>query len=136
MDYKFQQYDGGRSKSKYQVNADDCVVRTIATVSRISYDSALQILNKAGVFNDGFQISTWFQRIGYTFAGYKIKGYSFPLNRGKITMTRAQFANTYKKGRFCVKVSGHLYCQVDGTVYDLAKGLGEKRVYNAWQFYK
>ena len=77
-------------------------------------------------FNDDKNWKTYVKKKGYT----KL---SFPAVKGEPRMNGKRFCKTFPtKGRYILRVAGHLSCCIDGVIYD-TWDCSEKCVYNAYK---
>lgn len=110
----------------------DCVKRAITKVTGASYEEVSLSLNrhkkitKCEKFNDN---KNWKSYVENVLCGIKL---SFPAISGESRMNGKRFCEEHKKGKYILRMAGHLTCCIDGIIYD-TWDCSEKCVYNAWK---
>ena len=114
--------DGGRSEAGYKGNAKDCVVRSIAIVTRIPYKKVYEDLNRiAKLLNNKSRIST--SRGGVhkdVYNSYlRYLGYEWipTMKIGQGCKVHLK-ADELPEGRLIVRISRHMTAVIDGIHYD------------------
>ena len=105
--------DGGRKLSARGKQTKDCTVRTMAKAFRMMYDEAYDLLKKHGREpNKGFRYDKVFR------AGESINGYIPAVKREYQNRGVNQVLACMGKGTFIVEIHKHVFCVIDGVVYD------------------
>jgi hypothetical protein len=107
---------------------NDCTVRTLCISTNRPYTEAYQLLFAAGrkpnrgfYFEKLLKIRTHY--LGHTFT--KI-GFCKP-------RTLKKFLLEYSKGTYCVRIRGHVFAIIDGTVHDMMTPKTYCRITAAWK---
>lgn len=109
----------------------DCVKRAICKAGEMDYMEVQRNLNRykkvtcAKNFNDPKNYEPFIEK---ELKGVKI---SFPAIKGQPRMNGYEFCRMYPKGRYILRMAGHLSCCVNGVIYD-TWDCREKCVYKAW----
>lgn len=109
----------------------DCVKRAIAKAEDKDYMEVQRELNRlkketgCEKFNDNKNWKTYVNKKGY-------RKLSFQATKGEPRMNGEMFCKKYPKGRYILRMAGHLTCCIDGTIYD-TWDCSRKCVYNAWE---
>lgn len=112
-------------------NVGDCVKRAIAKGLEKDYKEIALELNRykkvtgAKEFNDN---DNW-KPFVVAYGGVRI---SFPAEKGKKRMNGARMCEAYPKGRYILRMAGHISVMVDGVIYD-THNCSEKCVYEAYK---
>lgn len=120
---------GYSESAKAKSETSDCVVRSIASASGMSYDTAHKFVAK--VFNRKPRKGTYnfiptmnqlaetgkkLNRKSIHPLGEKVSTYSYVLKNGKSKMTVGSFVKKYPKGSYMVSVKRHAFTIKDGVV--------------------
>jgi len=123
--------DAGRSKSKRSKQRGDCVVRTLALVCGYDYDTAYDLMAKAGrKCSNGMsnaQMKKWLDNSD------KFVKFSFPAIKGEKRMNLRNFADKYNTGNWFVSMAGHVLAVIEGKVMDDFRPNLNMCVYTAWR---
>lgn len=109
----------------------DCVKRAICTAAEIDYHEVQLELNRykkitgCAKYNDNKNYKQFIEKV---LCGIKI---SFPAVAGEDRMNGERFCEEYPKGKYILRMAGHLTACVDGKIYD-TWDCTDKCVYNAW----
>lgn len=109
----------------------DCVKRAICTVEDRDYMEVGRELNRikreigADAYNSNEVWKKYVEDKGY------IK-HSFPAVKGQKRMNGKSFMKAYPKGKYILRMAGHLTCCIDGHIYD-TWDCTDKCVYNAFE---
>lgn len=112
-------------------NVGDCVKRALALLTDEPYREISLALNRlkketgAQTFNEDINWKEYVKRRGWV----KI---SFPVKRGHKRMNGKRFCRKYPKGKYLLRMAGHVTACVDGVIYDTWDCSG-KCVYVAWE---
>lgn len=110
----------------------DCVKRALTLATNKDYLEVQRELNKikkitkSQKFNDNKNYKYYIEKV----LGYK--KLSFPAKVGIPRMNGERFCETYPKGKYILRMAGHLSCSIDGVIND-TWDCSEKCVYNAWE---
>lgn len=110
----------------------DCVKRSLTLVSGKTYREITKELNGlkrclgADAFNNNKVWKLFVKNQGW-------KKLSFPAIKGESRMDGNTFCKDFPKGKYLLRMAGHLSACVDGIIYDTWDCL-DKCVYNAWKF--
>lgn len=110
---------------------NDCVKRSLALVSETSYKEISLELNrlkketKSKYFNSNKNWKTYVSR-------KKWEKMFFPGEKDKPRMNGERFCIEFPKGKYLLRMAGHLTVCIDGVIYD-TWDCSEKCVYNAWR---
>lgn len=130
--------DGGRTQSRRPKQTNDCTVRAMAHVLDLPYDTAYDMLAKAGrKCNQGFHITKFLEQFLYNpkgFRGYAIEKLSFPAVKGQKRMNPVSFCEQYPKGRYICRTAKHVFAVIDGIVYDTWEQRDDRCIYLVYQF--
>lgn len=110
----------------------DCVKRAITLACKMDYMEVQRELNhykkisgcKCYNENDNWK--------GYVEKVLKLEKLSFPAKAGELRMNGTRFCEAFPKGRYILRMAGHLSCCIDGVIYDIWN-CSEKCVYNAYE---
>ncbi len=134
MSYKFQAHDGGRSKTKYVNEQNDCSVVALSTVTGYGYNWAYQKLYSCGRKpHKAFDTSKF---VTLNVPAYTISKHDFPVAKNSSFVTIESLALSWTKGKYVVSISGHVFAMISGVVYDELLRNPQTRVYRAWKFTK
>ncbi|WP_300924579.1 hypothetical protein [uncultured Clostridium sp.] len=108
----------------------DCVVRAYCTATNKDYIEARRELNRA---KRELGLESYKGRgFDRKYFGVKYNWIPFPAKAGVSRMNGALFALSHPKGRYMLRMAGHLSCCIDGVIYD-TWDCSEKCVYGCWQ---
>ena len=112
-----------------QLRVNDCVVRAYCTVLGMYYNETRKELNriKKELGFDSYKNNSFIKKL---FSKYE--KISFPAIKGTSRMDGEMFCINYPKGKYVLRMAGHLTCCIDGIIYD-TWDCSEKCVYNAWK---
>jgi len=126
--FPFTRSDAGRSLSKRPKQKNDCTVRALATARAMDYDLAYDILAEAGrKCAKGFHIGQWLEKQP------GVKKIAFPAKKGQSRMNPLTFAKQFPTGRYICRTAKHVYCVIDGAVFDTVKPRHNRCIYTAWE---
>lgn len=109
----------------------DCVKRAFTILTGKQYREVSLELNRlkketgAKVYNDDENWREYVSRNGWV----KI---SFPAKKGMKRMNGETFCCIYPKGKYLLRMAGHITACIDGVIYD-TWDCSDKCVYNAWK---
>ncbi len=128
----FRKYDAGALERTPLAKGSDCQVRAFATASGIGYAKAWEILYEI----QGEQRACHLTLVESLDNGRiaSMRKLSFPAKRGQRRMTGAQFCVRYPRGRFVLRMAGHVVCAKDGQLYDTGD-CSLSCVYTAWELW-
>ncbi len=128
----FQDYDGGRSKSRYKKEYDDCTVRAMAVACSISYNKSYTYLQSLGrKKNTGFNLHDILEECDINndvVFGYNITNYKFKQYKTKERMYIAAFSRLNPIGIYILNCLYHVVAVKNGIVYDELNGYNPKFV--------
>ncbi len=109
----------------------DCVKRALSLAFNIDYKYIKILLNRLNreIKGKGFNDPKTYEKFIADRRGIKI---SFPAEKGKPRMNGFTFTKGYPKGRYILRMAGHLSTCIDGVVYDIFD-CRHKCVYKAWK---
>lgn len=122
-------YSNPHPKGKH---VKDCVKRAIVHATGLDYMEVQRQLNryKKVTCSEKFNSNTnWKPFVLNVLKAIPIK---IPVEKGKPRVTGETFGLLYPKGKFLLRMAGHLSCCVDGNLID-SWDCSEKCVYNAYQ---
>jgi hypothetical protein len=126
--YPWTRNDAGRRTSTRSKQKNDCTVRAIALARNMPYDEAYDMLAEAGrKCAKGFDIMTWLDQHEWA---TKIP---FPAKKGESRMNPVEFAKQFPNGTYICRVAKHVYCVVDGVVFDTHRSRPNRCIYTAWR---
>lgn len=108
----------------------DCVKRAFTLLTGETYHEISLALNRlkketgAKTFNENENWKEYVSRKGW-------KKMSFPDKAGQKRMNGENFCLKYPKGKYLLRMAGHVTACVDGVIYD-TWDCSDKCVYNAW----
>ena len=122
--------DGGRSTTEPHETAD-CTVRAFALVTELSYGDAHGVLERAGRkrrcrFNFHRAMRT-------SLRSREWNGWTFQERHDVDSMTVGRFVSEHPTGRYIVRVRGHVFAVLDGTVFDAFQLKPRMHVVQAWK---
>ena len=124
MTLRFKYDNGGRDRSEER----DCCVRAIAIAANIPYAEAHSMLAAHGrIDNHRTQRFVFLMDVWKKIGQYKI----FRVQGGG---TLNQFMNEDAPGRFIVRIRGHAFAVVNGTIHDMLLSGGRCRIKQIWKF--
>lgn len=111
---------------------NDCVKRAFTVVTQRNYKDVSKELNqiKRELNQSAFNSDKVWRKFIELYSKEKL---SFPAVKGIKRMDGTSFTNEYPKGRYILRMAGHLSVCVDGVIYD-TWNCSNKCVYNAWRF--
>ena len=110
----------------------DCVKRAITLATEKDYMEVQRELNrlkkitKCTAFNDVKNYKYYIEKI------LKCNKISFPAIAGESRMNGKRFCEQFPKGKYILRMAGHLSCCIDGMIND-TWDCSDKCVYNAWE---
>ena len=110
----------------------DCVKRAIVHATGKDYMQVQRELNnlkkitRCGKFNDNKNWKYYLEKI------LKLNKLSFPAIQGQSRMNGERFCEEFPKGKYILRMAGHLTCCIDGIIYD-TWDCSEKCVYCSWR---
>lgn len=123
--------DGGREESGYRGLADDCVVRSIAIITKISYKEVYEeLFKRAKIFSNGrCKVAKNIKKFGASPRNgvHKIIYKKYLKDLGYEWIPTMKFGNGCKihlkkeelpDGRIIVSLSKHLTAVINGVIYD------------------
>ena len=132
VSYPHQTNDGGRSTSRRPKQKNDCMVRALALVCGIPYDTAYDWFAaqgrrcSRGTSVKAFDTPSLF--------GHRLEKLSFHAVAGERRMNPVTFAERYKTGKYIVRVAKHVFAFIDGVAYDIHEERDDRCIYVAWRF--
>lgn len=129
----FRKFDVGENhRTKGKGARDDCQVRALTSARGLSYGASWDLLYVIqGELRHCFlplveALSLMPTRLG------AFRKLDFPAQKGKPRMTGETFCKKHPKGRFILRMAGHVACVKDGVLLDTFDS-SWKCVYTAWE---
>jgi len=115
----------------------DCMIRAVVNISGQEYDKVHKLMYK-----NGWRASRkrskgkWENQITKTLdeLGLKYERCSFPGEKGKKRMTAKTLTKQDPKGKYIIRVAGHVAAVCESTLLD-TWDCSEKCIYFAWKIY-
>jgi len=128
LNYQFN--DGGRAISKRPKQKNDCVVRAVALVLDVPYDTVYDMFARLGrTCGRGTSKIVW---QSYLDSNNRLKKISFPAQKGIKRMDLNNFHKVYCRGTYIVQCAGHLTVVKDGVILDSFVPRVNACVYAVW----
>ena len=110
----------------------DCVKRAITKATGLDYEIVARQLNRYRKVTGAEKFNSNKNWKPYVEKELQAKKLSFPAIKGEPRMNGEKFAKYYNKGRYILRMAGHLSCCIDGVIYD-TWDCSSKCVYTAYK---
>lgn len=114
------------------LNVDDCVKRAISVVTGINYKQVSLELNRYKKITKCSKFNSPGNPEQYILKVLKGVQQSYPAVKGQDRMNGERFALSHPKGRYLLRMAGHLTACIDGVIYD-TWDCTQKCVYKSWR---
>lgn len=125
--------DGGRNLSIRPMQTNDCTVRCLSIITKISYDEIYDILaNEGREPCQGFDIDCFFRKKKHI----KLLNGQLKKLRIKNDTTAFDFIKNNRRGKYILGTYNHVWAVINGVSHDLWRISEKYTLTDAWKFEK